>query len=425
MLKGEMISPQDVKVGMAIRFKPVGAEEEVTSVTTLNAEKWTTKQYNLHTELGTYKVDREVKKLTGKVGQRMVETFWANKMKGDFRFSRQGGSIGFDPEIFLVDKNDKVIPAWKFLGNKKTDGTCYWDGFQAECTTQAGACMSYVFDSMYEGYTRIFNAAKKKFPDVKFSNKTVVEVEPQDLAEATDVQVQFGCQPSLNIYGLVGEKIDGRTFPLRFAGGHIHNSHYPGPLKDPQLTEIVKTLDAVIGVGCVSLFEDIDDPRRRNYYGLPGEYRLPKYGLEYRTLSNAWTLIPWVANMVCDVERIAYEMGNSGLRHLWKVDEDEVVETIRNCDVKQARKILLKNEAAFTKILISANGYAYGRAGGHTELAWEVFTKGLKSIYHEPIDVAYHWAVKKPKMWGYHCDGIGMNWKGAGDLWAANPNSIL
>jgi hypothetical protein len=65
--------------------------------------------------------------------------------------------------------------------------------------------------------------------------------------------------------------------PFRTTGGHIHFGI--GKRDDETVSRMVKALDAIIGVACVSLFDGIDDPRRRRMYGLAGEYRLPEYGV--------------------------------------------------------------------------------------------------------------------------------------------------
>ena len=63
---------------------------------------------------------------------------------------RQWIVTGSDPEIFAVDANGIVIPAWTFLPKKEeTHGlhsNPYWDGFQVEWTIQSDMCYSYSVD---------------------------------------------------------------------------------------------------------------------------------------------------------------------------------------------------------------------------------------------------------------------------------------
>src|ERR1019366_5440055 len=96
---------------------------------------------------------------------------------------------------------------------------------------------------------------------------------------------------------------------------------------------MVKAMDAIAGVACVALFAKYDNPIRRQYYGLPGEYRLPKHGLEYRALSNAWLIHPLIMNLVIDFARKAAIMGKEGLFSKWKATEQETIDCITNCDV--------------------------------------------------------------------------------------------
>lgn len=82
-----------------------------------------------------------------------------------------------------------------------------------------------------------------------------------------------------------GDKIDYRT-----ASGHIHlgwteNAKVMSEKHFLECSELVRELDYY--VGCMSLLWDMDDTRRK-VYGRAGAFRPKAYGLEYRTLSNAW-----------------------------------------------------------------------------------------------------------------------------------------
>lgn len=210
-------------------------------------------------------------------------------------------SIGSDPEMFIEDKDGVVVPAFTFLGSKKepNKGTVpadnsnsrvnniYWDGFQAEFDTTANECLGWHSDSIRQGIAGLYDLLPK---GAKLSTKPTIDVPPSMLLEAKEEHVQFGCMPSYNVYGMKGLALDGRDVPFRSAGGHIHFGI--GKQTHESVAPMIKALDAILGVACVSLFAGIDDPRRRTMYGLAGEYRLPDHGVEYRTLSNAWMCHP-------------------------------------------------------------------------------------------------------------------------------------
>lgn len=318
-------------------------------------------------------------------------------------------TIGSDPEIFVGDKKGNVIPAFDFLGSKdkpnrvgSTECKTYWDGFQAEFTTSVGTCLAYQVDSVKDGLTSVFKYAKEHNKDAQLLAKTVVDIPQEALESGKEEHVQFGCMPSLNIYGMKGETAHGRDVPFRPAGGHIHFGC--GTLTKKAQEDVVKALDAIVGVACVSLFAKFDDPKRRQLYGLAGEYRLPKHGLEYRVLSNAWLFHPMIMNLVFDLARKAFMFGRNGFSHLWDATEKETIETINNCDVEQARKILNRNKRVFKQLLKAA--YNFGDEGLNT--LFNVFINGMESVVKDPSDFEKNWNLIDGA-WIYHSDGKNKN----------------
>lgn len=324
------------------------------------------------------------------------------------------GTIGSDPEMFVEDEKGSLIPAFDFLGGKETTKNkttavmhggypLYWDGFQAEFETYGtGECLSWQIDSIQCGIEGLSKAAKKHNPNAKLSIKTVFDIPKKLLEESKEEHVSLGCMPSFNAYGMKGRETHPRALPFRSAGGHIHLG--VGKLEEATMIRGVKTLDAILGVACVSLFEQFDDKRRREYYGLAGEYRLPKHGVEYRVLSNAWMMHPAISNLVFDLARKIFSMGVSDLSYLWKVKEEDVVKCINTCDVKLARRILKKNKAVLMAILKSLY---YATAS--CNLAYKTILEGAQVVVENPNDIEGNWDVGKN--WETHSDGKGKNWK--------------
>jgi hypothetical protein len=215
--------------------------------------------------------------------------------------------------------------------------------------------------------------------------------------------VAFGCAPSKNIYGLIGNTKEGRETPYRFAGGHIHMG-----LRDlggqvygqARIESIVRAMDSILGVACVSLFANQDNPIRRQFYGLPGEHRLPAHGLEYRTLSNAWLLHPLMTNMVFDLARAAAGLVEEGFQDLWKATETETVETIMNHDVERARSLLDRNKKVFYGVLQSIGGRYTGDA---LDVAYRVWSTGMESAIAKPDDIEGNWNLGGG--WASHNEG--------------------
>lgn len=360
----------------------------------------------------------EMNVLTGEMGKKYNDEYskWA---RGNLATTipHPHVTMGCDPEIFVVDANDQVIPAWKFLGSKKNpsrtweyaygEQPMYWDGFQAEFTTYASlTCLGYVGDSIAAGIKGVYEAARGFDKKAKLSIQSVLPVDPDLLASESDEHVEFGCMPSYNAYGLSGLPTDGRSCPIRFAGGHIHfgmcESLYLR--ENPEtLKRLVWHLDAIAGVACVSLFENWDNPVRRQYYGLPGEYRLPAHGLEYRTLSNAWLAHPLIMNLVMELSRRAYALGLSELNGAWEATEGEVLDCILRSDVEVARAILKRNKDAFIGLMRARLNY-------NPEVIFGVFMRDMSETIKDPADVYNNWCGNG---WTGHTGNINATWYSA------------
>jgi Phage phiEco32-like COOH.NH2 ligase-type 2 len=326
------------------------------------------------------------------------------------------GRIGSDPEIFAESATGNMIPAFLFLPGKdkpaktpnwekhfNNHGNCamYWDGFQAEYTTKPDTCLGYHGDSIAAGMRGVYDAVRKRFKDSKLSMRSVFHLSPEVLEGALEEHVEFGCMPSYNAYGLTVKMPPAREVPFRSAGGHIHFGI--GKKSHAQAAPIIKALDAVLGVACVSLFAEFDDPNRRKLYGLPGEYRLPKHGVEYRPLSNAWLSHPLIMNLVIDLSRKALVFGKEGyFEKYWKASEEEVISCMINCDVKAAHKMMERNKEIFLQLLKASYSSAQSQ---ELEMLYQVFIKGIRSAVKDPLDLTANWKLEKG--WKPHVGGHG------------------
>lgn len=330
--------------------------------------------------------EKEITKVKEEMQKEMVENLQFNLGHSFF--------IGSDPEIFVENSKGELFPAFEFLPPLKTPAKTthglpvYWDGFQAEFQTTAQGCLEGQLGSVHAGLQAVLNAARVKDKGAKLSSKTLVDIPPKLMEASKDEHVNFGCMPSLNVYGLKGQQIPPREIPFRPAGGHIHfGIGKQDPVKDKvRIDNIVKALDAVLGVACVSMFQGYDKPERRQLYGLPGEYRLPPHGLEYRTLSNAWLIHPTIANLVIDLSRKVVMFGWKEFNKFWDSTEDETIKCIINCDVNKAQEILTRNKKLFLKMYQAA----YGRAD-ILEGIFQVYMKGINSLIETPNDIIHNW----------------------------------
>ncbi len=320
--------------------------------------------------------------------------------------------IGCDPEIFALDESGKLIPAWNFLGSKENpnrthaialgngghqipstvgNNPCYWDGFGAEFTTKPTTCLEYQVESIYCGLKGVRDLLKSKFPNAELTIKSVMDIDPKLMMEASDEQTEFGCSPSYNAYGRTIDLPPGRQVPFRSSGGHIHFGI--GLTSHEAAIPMVKALDAILGVCCVSLFEKYDDTRRREYYGAPGEYRIPSHGIEYRPLSNAWLMHPFITNLVFDLGRKTLILGHKGLfTKMWKGTEQEVIDCMVASDAVKARELMDRNKPLILALLNAA--YSQFRdTKGAAETLFDIFYKGVDSRIADPFNLEKNWAL--------------------------------
>lgn len=340
-------------------------------------------------------------------------------MEASMQFGLRGiNNIGSDPEIFVLDGKGQLLPAYEFLkGKEEMKDTApyartYWDGFQAEFTTEPRHCLAYHVDSIQAGLLRVFNAARAHDKKATFSIDNVVKVQEEVMANAKQEYVEFGCDPSHNAYGVGGLRVmDARMLPYRFAGGHIHLDMGAIPITDA--IPIVKAIDKIAGVASVGMFEKYDNAVRREFYGLAGEFRLPSYGLEYRVLSNAWLTHPAITHFTFELVRAAAKLQFVHMDSFWEGTEDEVQHIINRCDVAAARVLIKRNEAVYRRLF---EGTYNGKKGSMpygpdvTKLCvkkgMDILLNGIHNLVSR--DLEKNWALSaavRKESWRVHSEG--------------------
>lgn len=279
---------------------------------------------------------------------------------------------GSDPEIFGVDSAGVVIPAWKYLPCEADaslivresniqhmfhpSAKAYWDGAQAELSTSGKTdCHIQLVEDIQRGLQTIHDNLKAHDPGASLRCKDVIEVPEQDLFFGPEEAVRFGCQPSFNAYGIPPPEIaDPRAMPIRFSGVHLHESINSIKLKTPKWfpdgTAIM--MDKLCGLLLTALGRGLEDPRRRNFYGRPGEYRLPeraeRLSLEYRTPGAFLLSHPALMNFGLDTARFAFKAG------LLIDGRDFVIPDVKdiilNCDADAAVQIINQHKDIFSKM---------------------------------------------------------------------------
>lgn len=200
-------------------------------------------------------------------------------------------SIGADPEVFVKDsagwvsahnlvKGDKVNPYPVKHGAVQVDGMAL--EFNIDPANNEEEFISHM--------KSVSSQLEKMIGDKQFIKDCSVVFDEEQVKDVPFENLAIGCMPDYDAYTLgVNEPPDIKTM-MRTAGGHIHiggfftNNKY-GQEHFSLSASLAKAMDKYVGV--YSLLWDKDD-KRRELYGKAGAFRPKEYGMEYRTLSNAW-----------------------------------------------------------------------------------------------------------------------------------------
>lgn len=242
-------------------------------------------------------------------------------------------SIGADPEMFLMEDGNFVSALGRVPGTK-------------EYPTEVGGGMGWVqVDGTAVEFNTIACPDGKTFSDnVRFLMDTI-EVNTgckiyegctvdwgQQLYTFPEEAIELGCSPDYNAWtSTENPRPDGTNTTLRTAGGHVHVG-MEGLEDRGECERLVRLMDYHIGLP--SLMWD-NDKQRRTLYGRAGAYRPKIYGLEYRTLSNAWLFKPEILSNMYSMVKNAVKDWELGLDA-----SEEVEQIINSSDVEAARKLI-------------------------------------------------------------------------------------
>lgn len=255
--------------------------------------------------------------------------------------------FGMDPELFFT-KGDQVIGAERVIpdgvlaapglsgrGCIHTPGmnkkAFILDGVQVELNPNPHGCRANLADEL----SIAFKTLKKHLDTiggVNVSFRSIVTIDKKELDSLSESARQFGCEPSFNLYDKDAKiACNPATYLKRSAGGHIHlgllGHGKAGSMRSPDYPELfqerkrlVPLLDVLLGNTCVMLDRDPEAAERRKNYGRAGEYRLPKYGIEYRTLSNFWLRAYPLTSFVLGLSRLATSILGTTLNY-WDAEK--------------------------------------------------------------------------------------------------------
>jgi len=209
--------------------------------------------------------------------------------------------VGADPEIFVAQRNVFQSAHGLIRGDKKhpqkvRNGAVQVDGMALEFNIDPASSE----EQFVHNISDVMEQMRQMVPGYDFVVSPVADFTAECIAEQPKEALILGCDPDFNAYtSSMNPRPDG-SGNMRTAAGHVHIGWTSG--EDPSNPDHLARCEAVVKqmdfyLGLPSLLYDADT-RRRGMYGCGGAYRPKPYGVEYRTLSNAWlkshALIAWV-----------------------------------------------------------------------------------------------------------------------------------
>ena len=238
-------------------------------------------------------------------------------------------TIGTDPEFILVDKCNKftsaigIVKGTKEKRIKINNFEFYYDNVLAECVVPPSKNKEEFvknINNSIELYNKLINPYKiSQISSAYFSTEDLLH---------PDSQVA-GCAAEYCAYSLspISSKKINKIFKntkLRTAGGHIHLGTGLGKNHESCIM-LVRMLDLFLGFISLFLDNSTSSIERRKIYGLPGRYRQPEHGVEYRTLGNFWLFDNKTIELVYDIcEFVIKFTEEKGYENFWKVDNEKL-----------------------------------------------------------------------------------------------------
>ena len=271
-------------------------------------------------------------------------------------------TFGTDPEFMLKDSRDHlksaigVVPGTKEqrydLGGQ---AAMYYDNVLCELQIKASESKNEAVDNIRYALTkaaaivkplRLVTQASASYPKAELNHHDALK---------------FGCDPEFCAYEMrVIDPPDAAEGVFRSGGGHIHIGFNGGADiedDDPDKVEelnlkvmmdrlwIARIADLIIGVPSLFLDKDPTSKDRRKLYGGAGSHRsCPKYGVEYRSLSNFWLSRPSLVELMFDLANVTHDivMVDKAHEDIWenKLNPQTLQSTINKWDMAEAKELM-------------------------------------------------------------------------------------
>jgi hypothetical protein len=279
--------------------------------------------------------------------------------------------FGTDPEVFVRDiDGGQVVGSERFLPPEglalKPSLTLFQhdknevirvtrDGVQVELHPPATESRQWLCQEVATAMNLLVTHLKQG-QRYRLHFRQVVEVSRSELDNLSKESRQLGCQPSYNWYEPLRDLgVDPATYTKRSAAGHLHFG-LPKELLGYR-DQLPPLFDILIGNTSVLLDRDPDARVRREVYGRAGEFRLPDYGIEYRTPSNFWFRSSKLLSLLLGLGRMAVFCLDTQMSEEWdavdalldEVNIGDIQKAINESDAQLARENFKGVERFLTK----------------------------------------------------------------------------
>ncbi len=251
--------------------------------------------------------------------------------------------VGSDPEIFVVDGNDKLVSAYGMVpGTKDAPASVPCGGIQVDgMALEFNINPAHTKEEFINNTVVVMGELMKAIPkDHSLKILSTAQFGKAYIDSQPEAAKELGCSPDFNAYmsGEQNPKPNGEL-PFRTAAGHVHVGWTDGnSIHDKEhqhyCQQVVQVMDLLLGVPSVLMDSDT---QRRSMYGQAGSYRAKSYGVEYRVLSNFWIKNQAAMSWVYEQTEAAVKKVLGGFS---VPDNKEVQRVINSSDVQGAKALI-------------------------------------------------------------------------------------
>lgn len=235
--------------------------------------------------------------------------------------------VGADPEVLIKQGINFVSAHGLVRGDKARpepvkNGSIQVDGMALEFNIDPAKNLEEFLHNIESVYSQLRAQVPEEFT---FSDQATALFNFEYFNSRSPEELVLGCESDFNAYtGDENKSPDGRQ-PVRTAGGHVHLGWREWGFLDGEhktnCEDVVKACDFFLGLPSVVFDDDVE---RRAMYGKAGCYRPKSYGVEYRTLSNAWIHSKELQTLVYNNAMLMFER-RSDWEEMFKVDIQEII----------------------------------------------------------------------------------------------------